>query len=166
MSDEPKIIVDSDWKSQAQAEKDRLAAKAQESKPKSSDPAAGHPGPGDEHPADFLELIRLLASQALLYLGAIPDPQTGRAILAPDMARFNIDLLGVLEEKTKGNLSEEESKILTSTLYELRLQYVEISRAIDKAIAEGRIKEMPGKPGMGVMSTGPGPAGAGPIAGL
>lgn len=155
MSEQPKIIVDSDWKSQAQAEKERLAAQEQKAKPAAAGAmggaaaggaAPGVPGAADEYgPADFIELVRMLASQALLYLGAIPDPQTGRAILAPDMAKLNIDLLGILEEKTKGNLTEQESRMLTSTLYELRLQYVEISKAIDKAIAEGRIKEMPGK---------------------
>ncbi len=167
---EPKIIVDSDWKSQAQAEKQRLAAKEQQAKPAAALAGAGAPGPeGEEYgPADFVELVRLLASQALLYLGAIPDPQTGRALLAPDMAKFNIDLLGILEQKTKGNLSEQESKVLTSTLYELRLQFVEISKAIDKAIADGRIKEVPGHiPAGGKVAVGKAtPASASPIVGI
>jgi hypothetical protein len=154
----PKIIVDTDWKSQAQAEKERLAAKEKAAKPAAPAGAApgGAPGAeGDEMYAeppkpDFEELVRMLATQALLYLGAFPDPESGRRMVSLEMAQFQIEMLGMLEEKTKNNLSEQEKTMLTRMLYELRLQYVEISKAVAKAVEQGKISPS-GGPGMGGM---------------
>jgi hypothetical protein len=147
----PKIIIDSDWKSQAQAEKERLAA-AEKAKAPTATPGAG----GGEHPdeqgppkADFEELIRMLATQALLYLGAFPDPETGRRMVSLEMAQFNIDLMAMLEAKTKGNLSQQESTILTRMLYELRMQFVEISKAVARAVEQGRVSPQGGVAGPG-----------------
>lgn len=156
--EQPKIIVDSDWKQQARKEKEKLAEQASKQAP--------HPGgaPEGERPVDFLDIVRSLASQALLYMGAIPDPETGRAILAPDMARLQIDMLGVLEEKTRGNLSEEEAKALGEILNELRFQFVEVSKAINKAIEEGKIRpqDLSGGVAPGAAGAAPGPSGGGP----
>lgn len=146
-SEAPKIIVDTDWKSQAQAEKQRLAAEEAKAKPAAAQPAPGAAPAGDAGPeghpappeANFEELMRLLTSQALLYMGAYPDPETGRAVVSLELAKLHIDLLGVLEEKTKGNLSERESQLLTRTLHELRMHYVEMTRAVAKAVQEGRL---------------------------
>lgn len=141
MSETPKIIVDTDWKSQAQAEKDRLAA-AEKAKPPAPD---GAPSPDDPYAlpvADFEELVRMFASQALLYLGAFPDPESGRRMVSLEAAKFNIDMLGLVEAKTKGNLAPEESQTITKVLYELRMQFVEVSRAVQKAIDEGKLKPM------------------------
>ncbi len=149
MSDqeEPKIIIDTDWKASAQAEKERLAAQEQKAAAKApGGPSAA--GPNQAPEASFDELVKLLASQALMYMGAMPDPETGKAIVAPEYAKFHIDLLGTLEEKTKGNLSDDEEKFLTHLLYELRMQFVEISKAVAKAVEEGRVSStgevMPG----------------------
>lgn len=130
--EQPKIIVDDDWKSQAQAEKARLA---EESKAREAKPAEG----GAPDRIEFVDLVRMLATQALMYLGAFPDPQTGKAVVSLEYARLHIDLMDVVEEKTKGNLSDEEQKMLAGTLHELRTQYVEIAKAIKKASDEGRI---------------------------
>ncbi|MBS0186477.1 MAG: DUF1844 domain-containing protein [Planctomycetes bacterium] len=142
----PKIIIDTDWKSQAQAEKEKLAAA--ESAKKAEQQAKSEAGEGREAgPVGIQDLISLLVSQALMYLGAVPDPQSGRAIVAPEYAKLHIDMLAALEEKTKGNLSETETKLLSRALHELRLEYVEITNYVNKAIAEGKIK--PGAAGMG-----------------
>jgi hypothetical protein len=130
--EQPKIIVDSDWKSQAQAEKERLAA-AEAAK------AAPSESPGQEPASPFHELLRLLISQAMLFMGAFPDPQSGRAIVSLEMAKLHIDMLGWLEEKTRGNLSEEEAKVLSGTVNELRMEFVELSRYVAKAVQEGRM---------------------------
>lgn len=135
-SEAPKLIIDSDWKAQAQAEKERLSTSVQAG----AKADAGKTGKDVPHEATFLELVRMLTTQALLYMGAFPDPETGRAMIAPELARFHIDLLGILEAKTKGNLTDEESKALTQTVHELRLEFVELSKAVERAIAEGRIK--------------------------
>ena len=140
--EQPKIIVDSDWKAQAQAEKERLAAaereKAQKAAPKASVSIPGvggeaHPdAEGEEGPleANFKALLGTLITGALTYMGAFPDPQTGRAMVAPEYARFHIDLLAVLQEKTKGNLAKEEEDYLNQALNELRMQFVELMKAV------------------------------------
>lgn len=128
MSDQdesPKIHVDSDWKAQAQAEKEKLAQQAKESEKKG--PAAT--AAGGLPPASFETLVSTMATQALFAMGAIPDPRTGQRIQQLDLARHHIDMLGVLEEKTKGNLTEDESKMLSGTAYELRSRYIQISSA-------------------------------------
>ncbi|MCC5787892.1 MAG: DUF1844 domain-containing protein [Phycisphaerales bacterium] len=160
--EQPKIIIDSDWKAQAQAEKERLKQAEQQKQPGT--------GEGEEdpnRPIDFDDIVRMLASQALMYLGAIPDPESGRAILAPEMAKAHIDMLGVLEAKTKGNLSEREDQTLRSILNELRMQFAEISKAIEKAIAEGKIKpsDIAGPRGPGPMPGGAAPGGPSPMGG-
>jgi hypothetical protein len=78
-------------------------------------------------PADFMTLTEFLAQQVSTYLGE-PDPM-GRA-MEPNLpvAAMFIDLLGVLQEKTKGNLSLDESRLLDQLLYALRLQYVQRRR--------------------------------------
>ncbi len=146
--EEPKLIIDSDWKNQAQAEKDRLEQAAAAKKAKS--PAAGIPGAegeaeGEEGPAGFKDLVAMFATQAMSYMGYFPDPRTGQAVVALDYAKINIDMLGILEEKTKGNLTEEESAFMQRTVGELRMAFVELSKAVAKALQEGRIK--PGQMG-------------------
>lgn len=129
MSDQdesPKIHVDSDWKAQAQAEKEKLAQQAKETEKKG--PAAGA-GAGGLPPVSFETLVSTMATQALFAMGAIPDPRTGQRVQHLDLARHHIDMLGVLEEKTKGNLTEEENKMLAGTAYELRSRYIQISSA-------------------------------------
>lgn len=147
-----KLEVDSDWKSQAQAEKERLAQQesARAEKAAASGATAGPAGQRGKRempPADFAGLVGSLATQALMYMGAFPDPQTGRAIVSLEYARFHIDLLGVLEEKTRNNISAEESKDLTSVLHELRLRYVEITQAVAQMMkeqAEGKLNAAAG----------------------
>ncbi|RMH12889.1 MAG: DUF1844 domain-containing protein [Planctomycetota bacterium] len=150
MSDDqtPKIIVDDDWKSQAKAEKEKLRAS------ESSKPAEGAGGAPEK--IGFEHLLELLATQALMYLGAFPDPQTGKAIIAPDMARLHIDLLGVVEEKTRGNLTESEKAKIEGILHELRMQYVEITKAVAKAVEEGKINPADLKGGGSGSGTAPG----------
>lgn len=152
MSDDqtPKIIVDDDWKSQARAEKEKLKATE----------APKAPEGGGELPEKigFEHLVDVLATQALMYLGAYPDPQTGKAMLAPDLAKLHIDLLGVVEEKTRGNLTADEKGRIEGILHELRMQFVEISKAIAKAIQEGKISpaDLQGGGPIGGASPGPG----------
>ncbi|MCL4221894.1 MAG: DUF1844 domain-containing protein [Phycisphaerales bacterium] len=157
MSDDqtPKIIVDDDWKSQARAEKERLKASEPPRAPARQEPEEGG---GVPEKIGFEHLLEVLATQALMYLGAYPDPQTGRAVLAPDLAKLHIDLLGVVEEKTRGNLTPDEKRKIDGILHELRMQFVEISKAIAKAIEEGKISpaDLQGGGPIGGASPGPG----------
>ncbi|MBY0113944.1 MAG: DUF1844 domain-containing protein [Phycisphaerales bacterium] len=160
--DAPKIIIDTDWKSQAQAEKEKLAA--QEAAKKAEREAKAGVGPDGQPVADgpigMQDIISMFVSQALMYLGAVPDPASGRAVVAPEYAKLHIDMLAVLEEKTKGNLTEAESKLLTRAVSELRMEYVEVSKYVAQAIKEGKIKPQGGGMGggSGLVGTG-GPGG-------
>ena len=125
--EEPKIQIDSDWKAEAQAEKERLAAQAE-----AAEADRGDRRPGEPPEADFKTLMGVLASQAIMGLGAVGDPKTGRVVVDLPGAKFSIDLLSVLEEKTKGNLSEDEAKEFTQMLAELRARFVQISELVAK----------------------------------
>lgn len=78
---------------------------------------------------DFSTFILSLATAALYQLGAVPDPASGRVVEAdPLVARQTLETLEMLREKTQGNLTEEERKLIDSLLYDLRLRYVELTR--------------------------------------
>ncbi len=111
-----KIIVDNDWKEEAQAEKEALEAKLAEEKEKLHRPIPT---------ASFDVLLNSLAMPAMLNLGMVqmPDHQPNLA-----EAKFYIDLLEVLEKKTKGNLDVQEHNTLTTLLHELRMAFVSISQ--------------------------------------
>lgn len=126
MADSPKIHIDSDWKAQAQAEKQKLSEQAAKTPPKS---AGGPGGAGGMPAASFETLINTMATQALFAMGAIPDPRTGQRMQHLDLARHHIDMLGVIEQKTKGNLSEEEANLISTVIYELRTRYIQMASA-------------------------------------
>ena len=76
----------------------------------------------------FTAFVVSLASSAAIHFGDLPDPNTGeRAELNLDGAGQMIDILALLEEKTRGNLTLEERQILEQVLYELRLRFVDAS---------------------------------------
>lgn len=123
-SEEPRLHVDSDWKAQAQAEKERLARQEEERTAKQ--------GPRNSDalpPADFRSLVGVLASQAMSGLGIYGD-EKGRVIVDPIGAKFAIDLLAVLEEKTKGNLSKEEAADIEGVVRELRMRFVQVMQMV------------------------------------
>ena len=130
--EKPKVVVDEDWKSQAEAEKQKLAEqeKAAEAGKTSAGPAeAGAAGETSLPAAGFASLVSGLVTQILFALGAIEDPQTKQRYRNLPLAKHHIDTLAILEEKTKGNLSEDEKKLLDNALYEVRMQYVQIAQS-------------------------------------
>ena len=72
----------------------------------------------------FPTFVLSLSSSALVHLGEVPDPETGKTAENIEMAKHTIDILAMLEEKTRGNLDAEESKLLKDMLFELRMHYV------------------------------------------
>ena len=114
---EKRIIIDEDWKEQVQKEKEQ-AVKA-DAKPAPQRP----PLP----PASFSLLLTTLGTQAMVALGILPNPITQKTEPDLEQAKHLIDLLGVLQEKTAGNLTSDERRYLDSLLFDLRLQYVEAS---------------------------------------
>ena len=117
-----KIIIDEDWKQQAQKEKDILSAQAK-TQPKK--PGQARPDRGPFPKGDFAAIISMLTTQALFALGVLKIEGQDKEP-DPDLAKFNIDMLEALQEKTKGNLSEQEQKVLQNTLNEVRMAYVKI----------------------------------------
>jgi hypothetical protein len=134
MSDEkekPKIIIDEDWKSQVEAERERLKTQGTQPEPKSTQPHGSLPS------ASFELLISSLATQTLIELGQIPDPLDNRHSVQLDLAQHHIDMLSMLEQKTKGNLSSDETRILKEVLHQLRMAYVSVSGQVKKDQSAG-----------------------------
>lgn len=84
---------------------------------------------GPDLPAvDFATLVLSLSHSVLLHLGDAPDPSSGKQDVNLPMARQTIDLLALLQEKTRGNLTGPEESLLAQALYDLRLRYVEVAK--------------------------------------
>jgi Domain of unknown function (DUF1844) len=78
---------------------------------------------------DFATFVLSLSHSALMHLGEAPHPETGKVEKSLGMARQTIDLISMLEEKTKGNLTGDEERLIGQILYDLRMRYVELSKA-------------------------------------
>ncbi|HVK76085.1 MAG TPA: DUF1844 domain-containing protein [Kofleriaceae bacterium] len=88
---------------------------------------AGEPRPA-LHEVDFATHVLSLASSAMVALGKMPSP-SGEILSDVDTARYLIDVLGMLEHKTRGNLDASEEKLLQSLLYDLRVAFVDATAA-------------------------------------
>lgn len=77
--------------------------------------------------ASFSVLIMSIASSAVMAMGLAPNPQSGEVSKDKNMARFNIDLLMVLKEKTKGNLTADEVSFMENLINDLQLKFVSIN---------------------------------------
>ncbi|MGE0755380.1 MAG: DUF1844 domain-containing protein [Pirellulaceae bacterium] len=156
MTDEthPKIIVDDDWKSKVQAEKESLRKAAEPhpapgpaespARPTTAEPAAAmepsspsEPGRAGRRkaesradqrytlpPPSFSWIVSTFANEAMMALGQLPGHDGQRPAVMLDHAKHWIDLLGVLDEKTRGNLTREESLMLDSVLHQLRMAFI------------------------------------------
>jgi hypothetical protein len=129
MSDEKKIIIDEDWKSQVAAEKE---AAARESHEHPEGEVAAAAGPSAAHsqaiPASFDLLVTTFVTEAMVALGQLPHPATQKLAFDAVHARFAIDMLEVIAEKTKGNLTPDEDRALQDVLHQLRMAFVAISQ--------------------------------------
>src|SRR4051812_33344375 len=114
-----------DDKGEARVEEGAAAAPPPESKaPGAKSPP--HKGPATDVPGiDFHTFVLSLGSSALLHLGELERPGAGGPEKDLPMAKHTIDILGMLREKTRGNLTPEEDKLMESLLYDLRLRFVE-----------------------------------------
>ncbi len=140
--EQPSLHIDTDWKKQAQEEKRRLAEKAQQAKatPPAGPAAAAVPGApaaaagpaaagrrggaerGTPEPV-FGSLVQQMMTQALFYLGEIAY-RGAPPMLDLDMARYQHDLLTMLEQKTANNLSEDEQRLMDTALHEVRTRFI------------------------------------------
>jgi len=76
---------------------------------------------------DFSSFVLSLYSSGLVQLGKVEDPSSAKKTVNMDMAQYTIDMIAMLQDKTKGNLSEDEDNLLKALLSELRLAYVDAS---------------------------------------
>jgi hypothetical protein len=136
VSSKPVVQADEDWKQQVKAEDAALDAQfratANSGGSTIETPTAdgAEPSPADVElpPASFAMLVSMFSTQAMVALGLLADPATGSAAPQLNLARHFIDLLGVLEEKTRGNLDPREHALLETSLHQLRMLYVEQSK--------------------------------------
>ena len=136
--------VDESWKESAALEKEKLEQMVGKhpSKPADAKPASAQSQPSSHEEessepeeketqgtdATFLNHLSSLAYQSMIFMGEIPNPVSGLVEKNLEQAKFLIDTLVVLRNKTKGNLSKQESDMLNSALYELQMRFVEISQ--------------------------------------
>lgn len=81
---------------------------------------------------DFTTFVLSLSHSALMHLGEAPHPETDAVQKNLPLAKQTIDLIGMLEEKTKGNLTGDEERLITQILFDLRMRYVELEKAEKK----------------------------------
>ena len=128
MSDEEsKIVVDEDFKAQVEREREVQRAAEEEAKAAGGEEGAG-PG-GQEIPEASMQfLISMLSSQVMMAMGFLPTPDGQQPPVDLPLAKHFIDLLAVLDEKTKGNLNEEEQSMMTESLHQFRMAYVQYTQ--------------------------------------
>ena len=116
MDEQIKKRVDENWKKQIKKEEEQLTQ-------------------NDEHfhQPNFTILVSSLSMQAMISLGNLENPVSGKKEQNLEQARFLIDTLDILKDKTKGNLTEEEAHLLEDSLYHLRMNYVETQNLKNKA---------------------------------
>lgn len=123
-NDQPRIIIDDDWKEQARREKEEAERQTREEAPR------------DIPEPSILELVQMLVMQVSIGLGGMQDPSTGQMIPPSlPLAKHYIDLVEVLEKKTANNLDENEKKVIEGTLHELRVAFVQVVNELRAASA-------------------------------
>jgi hypothetical protein len=95
----------------------------------------------------FIEFVMMHAQNAALFLGQIPNPKTGEGEVNLELAKMFIDQLAMIQEKTRGNLTNEESTVLRNALSNLQMAYVEVARET------GGARPQPARPAEGAPTT-------------
>ena len=90
--------------------------------------------PGADDPASFVNFLSMLATNAATALGAVPNPATGKRVLDLETGKYWLDVLGMIKDKTAGNLHPQEARLLDGLLGDLRLQYVQLVRATEEKL--------------------------------
>jgi hypothetical protein len=149
-----KIVVDTDWKEQVAREKEAPSESTEAPSESTEAPSESTEAPESDHgreektvvtetagdpvadrgdddmppppPASFDVLVSMLFTQAMAFLGQIPDPASQATKINKSYAKHYIDTLEMLGEKTKGNLADDENKMLSEALHALRMMYVNV----------------------------------------
>ena len=104
----------------------------------------------------FIEFVMMQAQQAAMFLGRIPNPQTGKPEINLEIARMFIDQLEMIHEKTRGNLTTEEAEILTRVLSDLQLSFVQVAGSAPEA-AQPVVADASEEPDAPAATTAPEP---------
>jgi hypothetical protein len=128
MSEEKKIIIDEDWKTQVAAEKEAATREADQHESAGGSNAEKANASTQSIPASFELLVTTFVTEAMVALGQLPHPVTQKLAFDAVHARFAIDMLEVIAEKTKGNLTPDEDRALHEVLHQLRMAFVAISQ--------------------------------------
>src|SRR5207244_11160938 len=94
----------------------------------------------------FIEFVMMHAQNAALFLGQIPNPKTGEGEVNLELAKMFIDQLAMIQEKTRGNLTTDESTVLKNTLSNLQMVYVEVARQVSTGEAQSQPSRPESKP--------------------
>ncbi len=122
MSDEEKkIIIDEDWKAKVQKEKEELQKKLEEEKAKKGEEEEAST---EDITPSFETIVGILSTDAMLALGVIAPQGSQQVIIDLEQAQFFIDLLIILRDKTKGNLTPQEEGILKNSIAQLQEIYL------------------------------------------
>jgi len=116
--EESKIRVDSDWKQRAQETKKQISQEEETAE-------AGSPSRAALPPPTLATHLSQLITEAVVALGDLEHPVTKKQMKDLDLARYLIDTLDMLKQKTEGNRDEEENRMLEGALYNLRMRYVD-----------------------------------------
>ncbi|MBT4865367.1 MAG: DUF1844 domain-containing protein [Planctomycetaceae bacterium] len=132
-ADEPEIQADEEWKQQVKADDAALdeainSEALGDDAPSTEEAAASGAESQPMPPPTFEVLVSMFSTQAMVALGLIPNPATGKAEVLPDLAKHFIDMLSVLETKTAGNLEPHEKTLLDSSLHQLRMAFVQATK--------------------------------------
>jgi hypothetical protein len=129
MADEKKIIIDEDWKSRVEAEREEEAAKAQQTTAQGTAAGAADQAVIEMPPASLELLLTTLGTEALMAMGQLPHPVTGKLHAQRNQAKYLIDTIEVLQSKTKGNLTPAEQQLIDNLLHQLRMLFVQTASA-------------------------------------
>ena len=119
--DQKKIIIDEDWKTQVAAEKEAALRQPEGDE-------ADAEAIGELPEASFELLISTFVTEAMVALGQFPHPGTGEIEADPEHAKFAIDMLEVIAEKTKGNLDPMEEQGIKDILHQLRMAFIAVTQ--------------------------------------
>jgi hypothetical protein len=141
------FTADGELRREVLEEENRASEKAATAKPIAAAPPPP-PDPAEQQAVEpvkplpsFRRLVESLAQNAAMLLGGYADPRTGQAMLDLEGSRELIDMLDALREKTKGNLTAEEDRLLLEVLGSLKLSYMEMTKAAAQAMRENAARK-------------------------
>jgi len=147
--EEPKLFIDEDWKAQVQREREQARQQTEQAPEQPGEEAApGETPPGEEPESLFQVLVTSLAAQAMYALGMVAPPDAKQVMVDLGQAKFVVDTLMMLREKTQGHLTPEEQGHLTEVVSELQRLYVFRAQQVQEAAMRqsGINPEGPGQP--------------------